>query len=537
MASTPSLRWLFVLPCSAAAAAAALHAAGCVTLAGQDCMITVTCPGDDDAGMADAPAIDCSHPPMGEDGGPDPTCGVFACPSGPADANGTQAKPYPSLATALGKAAGKPVYACNNEAFTETGTVTVPLGATVYGGLDTTKGWAWTTTHTKLTVTQAPMSPGGSEIAMLLDTGTGKETTTIEDLDVTAPDGNGDGVSSIAVVVNGITASLARCTFTAGAGTSGASGAAGSVDPTMLQGLDGTKGNDLCTGGTPNTGPMGPSLSCAVTGGQTSMAGAGGDGAPPGGMTGGAGGNGAPLTLGAPKNPGKGGSGETAGALCTDGSPGDVGDDGMPGPGAPAGMLGTISTSGFTGVPGSPGMDGAAGFAGGGGGGALGGMAACGGTPTAHSGAAGGSGGTGGCGGQHGAGGHPGGSSIALLSLMATLTLTEVELVAQGGGTGGNGGDGETGGPPGSGQLGGAGSGGSHAACSGGNGGKGGAGGPGGGGMGGHSIGVAYTGSTAPNGAKISVASTAAAGGQGGKGNEVPGQGAPGRKAPTLQFP
>jgi hypothetical protein len=517
-------------------ASAGLYALGCGADAGS-CDDLLTCLAYGDAG-SDGPSIDCARPPMQEDGGPSPACGVFACPGGPADGNGMQDKPYPTLTAALANAGGKIIYACNNAAFAEPGTVTVPLGTTIYGGLDTTKGWAWTTTHTKVNVAPAVVAAGGSEIAMVLDTGTGKQMTTIEDVDVTAPDGMGDGVSSIAVLVNGIKASLTRCTFAAGAGSTGNAGADGSADPTALKGTDGAVGSNLCSSGIDNPGAPGPTKMCTLTGCQVSHGGTGGDGAPRSAAMAGKGGDGQPFTLGAPKNPGNGGAGETSTSPCSDGMPGDVGDDGPPGSGAPSSMLGTISVSGFTGVPGADGMDGWAGYAGGGGGGALGGLGImCGSTTADRVGASGGSGGTGGCGGQHGAGGHPGGSSIALVSLMAMLTLTDVELVAQGGGAGGNGGAGEMGGAGGSGEPGGAGSGGAHDACTGGNGGHGGAGGPGGGGMGGHSIGIAYTGAMAPTGAMITVAPTAAPGGAGGMGNEVPGKGALGRTALTLPFP
>src|SRR5271170_4323303 len=130
-------------------AAGTTYAAGCGTDAAS-CDNLLTCPGYADAGTGTGGGPpDCSNlpAPMESDGGPNPACGVFACPTGPADGKGTEDDPYPSLAEALTNAKGKPVYACNM-AFSEAGTVTVPPGATIYGGLDPTKGWAWTTTHT-----------------------------------------------------------------------------------------------------------------------------------------------------------------------------------------------------------------------------------------------------------------------------------------------------------------------------------------------------------------------------------------------------
>src|SRR5579862_6243373 len=79
-----------------------LYAAGCGNDAGS-CDDLLTCTGYADAGGPP----DCSHPPMQEDGGPNPACGVFACPSAPMGGDGTQAKPYRRLATALVSAGGR----------------------------------------------------------------------------------------------------------------------------------------------------------------------------------------------------------------------------------------------------------------------------------------------------------------------------------------------------------------------------------------------------------------------------------------------
>lgn len=99
--------------------------------------------------------------------------------------------------------------------------------------------------------------------------------------------------------------------------------------------------------------------------------------------------------------------------------------------------------------------------------------------------AGGGSGGCGGCGGGGGAPGGNGGSSIALLVHRSEITVEDSKLAAGAGGAGGPGGDGADGQAP---------SGGGGGICSGGPGGYGSGGGGGGGGAGGHSAAVAHVG-------------------------------------------
>src|SRR5690242_11086062 len=68
------------------------------------------------------------------------TCGVFVSSGLGADGNaGTKDAPLKSLADAITKANGRPIFACA-EAFA--GSVTLASGSAIYGGLDCTKDWS-----------------------------------------------------------------------------------------------------------------------------------------------------------------------------------------------------------------------------------------------------------------------------------------------------------------------------------------------------------------------------------------------------------
>ncbi|MCC6555839.1 MAG: PGRS family protein [Polyangiaceae bacterium] len=456
-------------------------------------------------------------------------CGVFVAMNGNDGAAGTKAEPVATLGEAIARAAerGTRVYACA-ETFEES--VEVPGGVTLFGGLDCANGWAWVGETTKTTV-RGP----ADAIAMKLLGGEG--VTRIEDVAVRAADATVAGGSSIAVLVDGATAELARCELTAGDGSAGAEGGdAPSMAPD--QAPAGSNGTDACSDldGTP--GPdatlQGGAQVLNTCGAEQSIGGTGGDGNVPNG------GGGQPGETG---SFGAAGTGEPAAEAwsCSGPEPngtGDGGSDGTPGdPGAAASGLGTLTSNGHTGVSGGAGTPGKAGQGGGGGGGAKGGNAICPGGG-AGAGASGGSGGAGGCGGAPGAGGGPGGASIALASVQAAVTLADCTLIAGNGGNGGRGGDLQPGALGGLGGTGGAGVGGSKAACAGGQGGQGGNGGPGGGGLGGHSLAVAFTG-TAPAkaGATVLTAGTFGTGGPGGSGNVAANAGADGTAAEELDLP
>src|SRR5580700_4556533 len=144
-------------------AAAAACIAGCGTDAAS-CENLLTCP-----------SYGCSLPPTA-DAGASPSCGVFACPTGTKSGNGTQDNPYPTLTAALANTGNKAVYACN-QTFEEAGTVDVPAGATILGGLDAANGWVLTATHTTVKTAATVTTAGGSEIAMVVNTGAKKVST------------------------------------------------------------------------------------------------------------------------------------------------------------------------------------------------------------------------------------------------------------------------------------------------------------------------------------------------------------------------
>jgi hypothetical protein len=456
-------------------------------------------------------------------------CGVFVSRSGDDGGDGSQAKPLKTLTAAVEMATGKgkPVYACAEE---HEGSVTLVNGIALYGGLDCKDGWTYVGATKKsvlvgdadeVTLTIAK-SAGGAEVV---------------DFRIRAADATKEGGSSIAVLVDGVTAELLRCELHAGLGAKGADGAPG--DPNGMSAAGGAPGNagkDACSDldGTPGpdatiAGGAQVTNDCA---GELSLGGRGGDGNVPNG------GSGEKGQTGAKGEPGIGeplmGMWECASG-SGEGDNGSSGEVGMPGAGA-AGP-GTISASGYVGVSGGAGTSGKVGQGGGGGGGAKGGMICPPGSMIG-SGASGGSGGAGGCGGLPGQGGGSGGASIALVSLNGSITLTDCTLSASKGGDGGAGGDAQGGGPGGLPGFGGQGVGLSNPACSGGQGGKGGSGGPGGGGLGGPSLGIAFQGDPPEKNEKTTVMPGApGAGGPGGSADVAMNAGEAGVSAEQQEMP
>jgi hypothetical protein len=493
-----SARWLAVTS-GFLVGGAAVYASGCVS-SDEYCALTLTCPGDADAGPGkpdgSPPDPACTGSPMSRDGGTPAQCGIFADPDAPeAGSDGSQKMPFRSLQKAVdtAKAAGKPVFACAKP-FAEH--LQVPSGVTIYGGLDCGHDWVWAASpRTVVKPAAGVMTKGGSEIAARLSAGAG--TTVIEDVDVAAPDGAAPGVSSIAVMIEDTGAEVSRCDFTAGNGAAGEVGAHLADDP-ALDGIDGSAGFNICAAQLTNPGATGPMKTCSS--GGASAGGDGGSGGPPTGasLNGGNGIAGTPPDVNFP-SAGLGGNGQST-TGCTNGNPGADGSTGLSGLGATG--LGALSAKGYAGTSGMDGGDGKPGQGGGGGGGAKGKtQVVCSGSANFdRAGASGGSGGTGSCGGAKGGGGQAGGSSIAVASIgTKPVTLKTIVLTVGNAGNGGSGGDGQSGGHKGHGKAGGSGANGSLDACSGGDGGQGGQGGPGGGGHGGHAIGVAFKG-TAPAG-------------------------------------
>lgn len=462
-------------------------------------------------GQQPPPKPECV-PSNGQDWVADSTCGVFVSAHGDDSKRGTPDEPVRTLGKAIElaytRAGARIVYACAGEGQTFTEQVVVSESMTIYGGLDCANAWAWIGADTKTLLTA-----GEGEVPLRIR---GAGTVHLEDLHVVAksteaqvPDGErkGDGMSSIATIVDGMTVRFKRCALEAGDAAPGADGAPYEGDERSApDGPDGLPGADACSEGAAALGGAEVINDCGTPEpDDDSIGGSGGLGQVS------SGGNGNPGSPTVPTNPvDNGGKGESAlGESCDPGGRGEAGVNGAPGDNALA--RGTISSDGYTGTPGADGQRGKPGQGGGGGGGARGAPAnsqdrRCPGVSgQARAGASGGSGGAGGCGGKGGRGGRPGGSSIALVSIDASLSFEEVTLRAGKGGDGGDGGFGQEGGSGGAGgERGGLvqGSTGLRAACDGGPGGTGGTGGRGGGGQGGHSLGIAWRGSQMTDGSE-----------------------------------
>ncbi|HLM74806.1 MAG TPA: hypothetical protein VK459_18990, partial [Polyangiaceae bacterium] len=178
-----------------------------------------------------------SGPPLAD-------CGVFVSLSGGDDGDpGSPDKPVKTLKKALdlGKAEGKPVYACAEE-FPVTSSLEVPAGSVIYGSLDCKNGWAYPiegdAPSTHIRGTKSGVLP------LWLKAGSGR--TEISGLHVTAREGLAPGGSSIAVLVEDVKAIFSNCTLEAGAGADGANGAASSPTP-ALSGTSGEAGGAACS--------------------------------------------------------------------------------------------------------------------------------------------------------------------------------------------------------------------------------------------------------------------------------------------------
>jgi hypothetical protein len=445
---------------------------------------------------------------------------VFVSPAGSDNADGTAGQPLKTLARALGVALdqGKIVLACSTAgAFNEELTVGASLdGARLYGGFDCD---TWQYDASKKTEVTSPQTTALRIDALAVG-------VTIEDVAFTGADAASPGENSIgAFIADSANVRLARVKITAGKGKDGTSGT-GTGTPAMT-GAPGHNGHDACTATTePNAGALAVQTQC---GGMPSgsIGGKGGDGGNDASSAGN--GDGGVPDVGG----GASGAGEAnAGWTCSSGNgqPGNPGTSPAPASGATA--VGTLTATGWVGGAGDAGKDGTPGQGGGGGGGAK--------APTNCSalpltGASGGSGGGGGCGGKGGKGGQAGGSSIALAVLDSTITLADVVLEATDAGKGGDGGLGQPGGS--GGDAGKAGHGGVAAdSCPGGQGGKGGKGGSGGGGAGGISVGLLWSGSSAPSRAKVSV-TTGTPGAQGIGGDAGENDGVVGVSEDVLESP
>jgi hypothetical protein len=502
-----------------------------------DCVLLATCCPDGtldclsigpDGGTdgSDGSTPDCSGDPSSTNA--IDACGVFAQADAPAGGDGTMAMPFVKLADAIAAAqtAGKRVYACASKPFGEA--VTISAGIEVYGGLDCTKGWAWSQSA------RSQLSGPADTVALTITSTAGGAM--VEGFAITgaSPSQMAMGGSSIAVVVDDVAATLDHCNVTA---SDAADGVAGQLPSGMAM-----KGQDAAAQGT----AMGPTNACfaaaaggvpgtTTCGGVDTSGGNGGNG----GVTGMNSGFGADGVDGSPAGNSDHGTGANASNDCTDATKGKAGTAGNAGPGgSPTGD--TLSLSGITNGDTTDGQSGTPGQGGGGGGGAKSGTFCQAGAQIVDGvGASGGGGGAGGCGGQGGGGGKAGGSSIAIVSLGTKLTLTSVTLAVGKGGKGGNGVLGQGGGASGLGAVGGAASGiaGSLPGCKGGDGGLGGAGGAGGGGRGGHAIGIAYAKAPATMPAiQMFTPGTAGNGGTPGSGAPATSNGASGNQGQCWDF-
>jgi hypothetical protein len=332
----------------------------------------------------------------------------------------------------------------------------------------------------------------------------------IEAIAFAALDATKPGESSIAVFIReSADVTFQKCQFSAGDGVDGAHGVtANFVEGTTvgvhwpeLSLLDGNDGTSTLGGAAT------PQFICPGTA-EFTWGGKGGD------TTAGAldGENGGPAS--------RGGAGQTAGPCNPGGENGTAGSPGSDGEPAAAG--GVLTASGFLPNAGENGSVGEVGGGGGGGGGAEGTGVLAGG---------GGGGGAGGCGGNFGPGGQGGGASIALLVYESTVVLRASSLISGNGGWGGAGAAGQTG------QEGGWSGLANPRGCPGGLGADGGDGGNGGGGAGGISVGLLWSGATAPTLDQATTdAVTVGLAGKEGPGESIDSYSAPGFAAAVHQL-
>ncbi|MBI4954778.1 MAG: hypothetical protein HY908_22340 [Myxococcales bacterium] len=441
------------------------------------------------------------------------TCtGVFVSGASGSDTtgDGTRTAPYASLGKALEGGAAV-VYACAAQTG-DSGTVTLPAGTSLFGGLDCAD-WHYAGDKTVLTP--------GTTTALVLAPGAGAR---VEDFHIESATATVPSASSIAVLSNAATsASLTRVELVAGDGAVGEAGLSVPAD-SALDGLPGGPGTDAPVGACNTQGETGG------PGGQKTCGGVVVDGGNGGGAftdPGGIGQEGQQPTAG---TSGDGGVGQQIAApshSCSS-SAAQPGADGTPGPdGTSATGAGALSATGYAGVDGTGGTPGLPGQGGGGGG-----ASACTGGNTGPS---GGGGGSGACGGAAGGAGRAAGASIALLAFGGEITLSDATLTTGAGGNGGPGGDGQPGGLGGSPGLT-PGFPAPSSACIGASGGNGGPGGSGGGGLGGPSLGVASSSTAVVTLTNVSYTIGAAGpGGPGGDG-KVTLDGAPGERCATLNF-
>jgi hypothetical protein len=428
--------------------------------------------------------------------------GVFVAPpaNGGNDTTGTgtRERPYATLGTAIPKAvaADKRVYACG-ATYPELVVVDVAVdGVNVYGGLScptagadggvadagTVDGSSGPWSYTGVAASVAPTTAG-----LPLDVTSLVKGAHFEDMAFVSQSTTAAGASSIAVMVassSGV--SFLRVAATAGNAGDGAGGAALPTNACTTT-MSGTVAVGVAGGGA-------GACTCPVFGSSAGGIGSAGTAqkltAPNGTAT-------PATTLDYMTYDGLGGVGwYVMTSMPYAATSGDNGANGSPGAAGTPGGGGSLLATGWAPATAGNGAAGDPGQGGGGGGGnnslTLGGAG----------------GGSGGCGGNGGGGGSGGGASIAVAIFTSAVSLDSVTLQTSAAGSGGAGAAGAIG------QAGGTGGPatgvGSANTGAGGNGGQGAGGSGGGGGSGGPSVGVAWTGGSAPtiDGASTSAAST-----------------------------
>jgi hypothetical protein len=411
-------------------------------------------PKDDPCVLSDAYGVFVASP-----GVTDSEAATVGAAAGGPLADGSMAKPYPSIGQALANVGSKTrVYVCNG-LYPEQVLITTPVA--IYGGLScelsaADRVWQYVGGSAQVTspspgyaltvavpVEQAGDDAGG-DAADGDDAADGGDAAavggpvTIADMTFASPDATALGGSSLGALIVSSSVTLVRVALRAGRGADGWAGADGATMPNY-QGLAAAGGDQVVAASGFGVAP-GPGASNACLRFGASAGGNGGLGCALGA------GFGSPGT----SDPSAlvtqaGRDGLPQLAALPDGGPNpsnDPGADGTAGDGGAASEgYGTLAPSGWT--PGH-GSDGAFGNPGQGGAGAADPLADsnCN-APLASIG--GGGGGAGGCGGAGGQAGLGGGASIALVSLASAVVLQGCDLSTSAAGTGGAGGSGQDG--------------------------------------------------------------------------------------------
>jgi hypothetical protein len=213
--------------------------------------------GNDEASDGARDATSCSDQTRPADSGCvlDDGSGVFVAPTAKGGSDGagtgTRERPYATIGFALTHLGGMSrVYACDGD-YTESLTMVAP-GVSLYGGLACpgSDAGAWTYEENGHATVTAPV---GSYALHLVDLSGPIE---IQDMAFVAPDAKGtdaagNGASSIAVFLEGASATFTRVTIVAGAGTNGNDGVDGAASSPNWSGV-------VAGSGSPGTAPAVP---------------------------------------------------------------------------------------------------------------------------------------------------------------------------------------------------------------------------------------------------------------------------------------